>query len=1058
MSSLNQTQQAINQFRASEETSYIFACQAAVPLLLTPDLLYQLWNNFKTYQYSFDTKTTYKIPHFAVSDLLLSSLCREVGVGLYEMIKEIRADLLNQLVMNLGEKRKNTIALFLKDYALLEYRFAKRRYLKDIHILTAQSFLDPAAMERKIIDLINQSEEDRDKIKYLLLHRNLMPVGYDSDLGRISKEIGTADNSRELSPVLIAAETIDGPGVFNVNIDLPNLLKGKIFKVRSDTTLAPRELSKAQKLINECLDKRSDFLNLSNCQLLDADWIDGGSLDVLLSKCDQHLTTFILTGEHSLTKLPQAVFNLSKLENLHFGGTEYKKMEVNEVSAKLTELTALQFLNLSYNSLTDIPSGFSHLKNLVLLNLEGNNLTGLRKEIGDLSKLKELNIGKNQITLLPDSLRQLTGLRELNIDDNPIVGKLKEEVTGLTPREIFSLIFPSAHLHSDSTPSPTNMYSIGGQAIEGDAFEAIKDIPSNRTLMAIQLTSVPAYRAEVVTDLTRLSDVFDHYKPSIQARLLDADNNIKDEHLVFRYLQDFSAKGLISLSPFLKNQQWRLDQFKRILKQLQSNKLFIQLFINVDARQWMLSAVTALGQILQANAQHEKTQDQPNESDGGRSMISLEKNLENAIDSLSKFGGYDIIESTIEGSQNLNPARKARRGIFLEESEKAEERQQLLDSLLYWQRVLELDTTIREAIEVYEVRRNDLEERVNSNVKSVIQQVKELESAYRTVDLFYSNAETGKIKNISFVNAGLAQLKDLENDFVFKVIAEELTANFDRLDLRGNYGLLVLPGYLGTAATVHKWAKMAYENKVMMITDFENFENPSDLIDAFSHADLVTGDFYMSNAVMTCNWLVGREQYEQFDETEPLFIPPSGALAGKIYSTMSSQITAGRKNGGMNVVDGVRFDLKKSEIAALEKIGLVPMVKEYGKVMAFSAKTLFNGDNLAMQTYSVVRVFDYIIKVIMDFLNRRAFEKFNVNSRREQQSLIIRFLDSITGPNKLIEKYRIQRFEKDSGQKDRIYLDIHVTPFFPAKTFLIKMSGQKGDDSNEWSSDYETVR
>ena len=53
------------------------------------------------------------------------------------------------------------------------------------------------------------------------------------------------------------------------------------------------------------------------------------------------------------------------------------------------------------------------------------------------------------------------------------------------------------------------------------------------------------------------------------------------------------------------------------------------------------------------------------------------------------------------------------------------------------------------------------------------------------------------------------------------------------------------------------------------------------------------------------------------------------------------------------------------------------MVKEYGKVMAFSAKTLFNGDNLGLQTYSVVRVFDWVTKVLMDFLNRRAFENWN---------------------------------------------------------------------------------
>ena len=167
-----------------------------------------------------------------------------------------------------------------------------------------------------------------------------------------------------------------------------------------------------------------------------------------------------------------------------------------------------------------------------------------------------------------------------------------------------------------------------------------------------------------------------------------------------------------------------------------------------------------------------------------------------------------------------------------------------------------------------------------------------------------------------------------------------------------------------------------------------------------------------------------------------------------------SQVTAGKKYGGINEVDGVRFDLKKSEIANLEKLGLIPMVKEYGKVMAFSAKTLFNGDNLGLQTYSVVRVFDYVAKVMMDFLNRRAFENFTANSRKELNSQIVKFLDGITGPTKLIENFSIKRFEQDPLQKDRIYLDIHLKPYFPAKTFLIKLDGQKGDDGNDWSTEY----
>jgi hypothetical protein len=139
-----------------------------------------------------------------------------------------------------------------------------------------------------------------------------------------------------------------------------------------------------------------------------------------------------------------------------------------------------------------------------------------------------------------------------------------------------------------------------------------------------------------------------------------------------------------------------------------------------------------------------------------------------------------------------------------------------------------------------------------------------------------------------------------------------------------------------------------------------------------------------------------------------LYVPPSGALAGNIYQTLMSQVAAGKKHGSLSEIDGVRFDLKKSEIANLEKLGLVPMVNEYGKVMAFSAKTLFNGDNLGLQTYSVVRVFDYVTKVLMDFLNRRAFENFNVKTRKELLGQITRFLDEITGPGKLIEKFSVK--------------------------------------------------
>ncbi len=424
-------------------------------------------------------------------------------------------------------------------------------------------------------------------------------------------------------------------------------------------------------------------------------------------------------------------------------------------------------------------------------------------------------------------------------------------------------------------------------------------------------------------------------------------------------------------------------------------------------------------------------------------------------DSLVKYGGFDLLESAIDDVQNLNPDRKARRKMFLTENNKKQERAALLKILELWSDTLRSGDDILEQVQTADDKAKQSQEVLSKNLKLALKESNELESSYRAVALFYKNTDMASLKNVSILNAELDQLTDLDNTRFFDHIREELVSKYDRLDLRENYSLMVIPGYLGSKSVVDKWAKLAHENKVTLVTDFAHLDEPDDVMEMFESADLASGDMYLSNTIMTCNWLVGRGKHEEVGEEEDVHVPPSGALAGKIYKTLMSQVTAGKKHGGLSEVDGVRFDLRKSEIANLENLGLVPMVNEYGKVMAFSAKTLFNGDNLGLQTYSVVRVFDYVAKVLMDFLNRRAFENFDAKTRKEILNQIVRFLDGITGPGKLIENFDITRFEQDPLQKDRIHLDIRLKPYFPAKNFLIKMDGQKGDEGTEWDTDYE---
>ena len=426
----------------------------------------------------------------------------------------------------------------------------------------------------------------------------------------------------------------------------------------------------------------------------------------------------------------------------------------------------------------------------------------------------------------------------------------------------------------------------------------------------------------------------------------------------------------------------------------------------------------------------------------------------NPLNELNKVGGFGFVETVIDGIANMNPTRKARKEIFLNDENKDKERKDLLQKINLWVSLLEGESSAEKMAESAKNKANSAEHNLKHNLKNALDSVRDLETSYRTVAQFYKNTELDKVDNVSIVNASLEQMKDLDNPLFIDAIADEFKQNYDRLDLRDNYSILAVPGYLGSNKVVEKWAKICNENKVMMVTDFANLDKPDDVVDLFHSANLTGGELHRSNVIMTCNWLVGRGKAEEVGEEENVDLPPSTSLAGKIHRTLMSQVAAGKKHGNINEVDAVKFDLKKSEISQLEKMGLVPMVNEYGKIMAFSAKTLFTGDNIGLQTYSVVRVFDYVTKVLLDFLNRRAFENWTPRNEDDLRKQIVAFLDGIKGADKLIENFKIVRFEQDKVNKDRVWLDIRLTPYFPTKSFVIKLDGHKGDDGNEWDAQY----
>lgn len=136
---------------------FLLVAYAAVPALLTPDLLYKLWQNFHQYQWVDGTRRIHRI---AVSDILLSPLCREVGYELYEMESSLRSALLSWLgaleTDEVWAARRipavSAIAEFVQEYHQ-QPNPARQRWgsaYEEIQEWNALSFTQPGQLQQKI--------------------------------------------------------------------------------------------------------------------------------------------------------------------------------------------------------------------------------------------------------------------------------------------------------------------------------------------------------------------------------------------------------------------------------------------------------------------------------------------------------------------------------------------------------------------------------------------------------------------------------------------------------------------------------------------------------------------------------------------------------------------------------------------------------------------------------------------------------------------------------------------------------------------------------------------
>lgn len=78
-------------------------------------------------------------------------------------------------------------------------------------------------------------------------------------------------------------------------------------------------------------------------------------------------------------------------------------------------------------------------------------------------------------------------------------------------------------------------------------------------------------------------------------------------------------------------------------------------------------------------------------------------------------------------------------------------------------------------------------------MKKVLHAIRDLEQSYRSVHLFFANIGESVFKNVTFLNACLDQLTNLDDPGYIEFAAGELRNHFDRLDKLHSYSLIVIP-------------------------------------------------------------------------------------------------------------------------------------------------------------------------------------------------------------------------------------------------------------------------
>lgn len=142
---------------------------------------------------------------------------------------------------------------------------------------------------------------------------------------------------------------------------------------------------------------------------------------------------------------------------------------------------------------------------------------------------------------------------------------------------------------------PKTLYGhrIGANIYEPEAPQGVKLVPDNKTLIAMQFNDEPDDDVDPVR-LKNMKEIFEHYKPSREIEIKNAEGDGEELVLKFNSMKDFTKDGIIAQSQTMQDLQEKETIYSRMVDILQNNDRLISLLGNEEHKKEFIELLDTL--------------------------------------------------------------------------------------------------------------------------------------------------------------------------------------------------------------------------------------------------------------------------------------------------------------------------------------------------------------------------------------------------------------------------------------------------------------------------------